>query len=218
MREPSQEPGAWAGAVVSTRDGQVSKAVTQERLEKLKWKVAWLAFEAGAMEEGECPDEVVLEEARAIGAQKGPKGYIHHKTAEKYRAFLVYVSRTYTAMVPFLKGMHLTLEFWHEDGWRLTNTMDTRLEYKTNRKPPQFVKMAPRLKGDMEVLMRLTCHSCPPKIKVWPNSHAVVFLVGDASGAGFGSTLWSQGDEDFDATGRLICPGHQTKGKLITCY
>lgn len=28
--EPSQEPGAWAGAVVTTKNGQVEKSVTQD--------------------------------------------------------------------------------------------------------------------------------------------------------------------------------------------
>mmetsp|Transcript_11543 Transcript_11543/g.17733 ORF Transcript_11543/g.17733 Transcript_11543/m.17733 type:complete len:80 (+) Transcript_11543:2996-3235(+) len=47
-REPSQEPGAWAGSVVSTQGGQVCKSVTQERWDKLKTRVRWLAGQAGS--------------------------------------------------------------------------------------------------------------------------------------------------------------------------
>ena len=39
------------------------------------------------------------------------------------RGFLVYVTRTYPAMVPYLKGFHLTIEMWHggrdPEGWKL---------------------------------------------------------------------------------------------------
>jgi hypothetical protein len=36
---------------------------------------------------------------------KAPLGYLPHKNLESYRGFLVYVSRTYPAMVPYLKGI-----------------------------------------------------------------------------------------------------------------
>ena len=39
------------------------------------------------------------------------------------RGFLVYVTRTYPAMVPYLKGFHLTIEMWRggrdPEGWKL---------------------------------------------------------------------------------------------------
>lgn len=43
-REPSREPGAWAGCVVSTVNGQVCKSVTQERWEKTLSRIRWLAL------------------------------------------------------------------------------------------------------------------------------------------------------------------------------
>jgi len=202
-REPSPEPGAWAGAVVSTAHDQVLKGVTQERWNKTKRKIEWLAHVAGVELDGGI-SKMAMEEATALGAKTGPQGYIHHKTAEKYQGFLIHVLRTYTSMVPFLKGLHLTLESWRpdwdKDGWRVSNTLDPRLEYATKRKAPQFVKVVPHFKGDMETLVKLTCHRVPPFIKAWPTSHAAAFLVGDALGAGFVSTLWEQGDDKFDAT------------------
>ena len=42
---------------------------------------------------------------------------------ESIIGFLVYVSRTYKDITPYLKGVHLTLESWRpyrdEEGWRL---------------------------------------------------------------------------------------------------
>jgi hypothetical protein len=35
-----------------------------------------------------------------------------HKELLANRGFLVYVTRTYPAMVPYLKGFHLTIEMW----------------------------------------------------------------------------------------------------------
>jgi hypothetical protein len=47
---------------------------------------------------------------------------IPHKELESCRGFLVYVTRTYGAMVPYLKGVHHTLDSWRPerdvDGWK----------------------------------------------------------------------------------------------------
>jgi hypothetical protein len=47
---------------------------------------------------------------------------VDHKALESYRGFLIYVSQTYPYMVPYLKGVHLTLDSWREgrreDGWK----------------------------------------------------------------------------------------------------
>jgi hypothetical protein len=102
-REPSQTPGAWA----------------------------WLGHYAGC---GVPSSEVDFGLEKELKIGKPPPGKINHKIAETYRGFLVYVSRTYRAMVPYLKGLHLTLDRWRpdrdEDGWRLSNTMDRRLEFE----------------------------------------------------------------------------------------
>jgi hypothetical protein len=48
--------------------------------------------------------------------------HLDHKELFSDRGFLVYVTRTYPAMVPYLKGFHLTIEMWRgsrdADGWR----------------------------------------------------------------------------------------------------
>lgn len=100
----------------------------------------------------------------------------------------MYVSRTYSAMVPYLKGLHLTLDSWRpdrdEDGWRTTNTVEKRFTWNPKTKRPQFVRMVPRFKGDVKMLINLTHHKDPPKVPTRPTAHAATYLVGDVSGAG----------------------------------
>ena len=47
--------------------------------------------------------------------------------------------------------------------------------------------------------MQLTRHLFPPKLPVRPSSTMAAYLVGDASGSGFGSSLWVEGQDQFDA-------------------
>lgn len=48
---------------------------------------------------------------------------ILHKELEKCRGFLIYVSRTYLAFKPYLRGLHKTIDSWRpcrdEDSWKL---------------------------------------------------------------------------------------------------
>jgi hypothetical protein len=48
---------------------------------------------------------------------------LSHKELLSERGFLVYVTRTYPAMVPYLKGFHLTIEMWRggrdAEGWKI---------------------------------------------------------------------------------------------------
>jgi hypothetical protein len=70
------------------------------------------------------------------------------------RGFLIYISCAYPAMVPYLKGIHLTIDHWRpgrdDDGWKRTMAqMEAHLEHKRNsgivepEKPP--AKEAPSL-------------------------------------------------------------------------
>jgi hypothetical protein len=59
----------------------------------------------------------------ATGSQAGRAGVWHPRAPlESARGFLIYVSRTYTSMIPYLKGLHLTIDSWRsnwdDDGWR----------------------------------------------------------------------------------------------------
>ncbi|KAL7576958.1 hypothetical protein ACA910_006714 [Epithemia clementina (nom. ined.)] len=120
-------------------------------------------------------------------------------------------------MVPYLKGLHLTLESWREDrdedGWKMTpreralvNRGDDEKRdvvgdnYNPNLKPPDMVVPAPRFKDDVLVLFELTKASHPPRILVRPTGQAIAALMfGDASGTGFGTSLWLQGSSEVHA-------------------
>ena len=58
-----------------------------------------------------------------VSPQKSPR--LDHKELLLDQGFLVYVTRTYPAMIPYLKGFHLTIEMWwsgrDSDGWKVKN-------------------------------------------------------------------------------------------------
>jgi hypothetical protein len=97
----TQQARAWAGAVVHiVPDKGVCVLTSDEKWRKTKGIVSkWLQ---------------VLE-------QGGWK--LDHKELLSDRGFLVYVTRAYPPMIPYLKGFHLTAEMWRgnrdEDGWKL---------------------------------------------------------------------------------------------------
>jgi hypothetical protein len=97
-RDPSKTPGAWAGSIIHIAGEVVTISVSQERWDKVKHIIDWIA---SLMEEGEC---------------------IEFKKLERCRGFLIYLVRTYPDINPYLKGVHLTLDSWRpwQDGWKLT--------------------------------------------------------------------------------------------------
>ena len=199
LREPSQDPGAWAGSVVSTSSGVVTKFVSQERWRKTQAAIRWLAKKAKVP--GDQWSETGIPEDE--DSKEPPAGTLPHKQSERIRGFLIYVSRTYRAMVPYLKGLHLTLDFWRpdrdEEGWRAFGHEGLAVPTPpVMSKAPRFVKIAPRLQSDLRVLMDLTAFDEPPAITVRAISTAAAYLVGDASGSGFGDCLWVDGDEGLD--------------------
>ena len=93
--------GAWAGAVVHITDEHgVIVLTSQDKWDRLKGIIAkWIArLEAG-------------------------EEMLPHSEMLSDRGFLVYVTQPYPALVPYLKGIHLTLEMWRggrdEEGWKL---------------------------------------------------------------------------------------------------
>ena len=110
-REVSQSSGAWAGSVLETDGMVVGIKISQERWDKTKRVLQWIQSNLDTNPDG-----------------------IPFKTLESYRGFLVYVSRTYPASVPYLKGIHLTLDSWRnrrdEDGWAIARWVQTVLEIK----------------------------------------------------------------------------------------
>jgi hypothetical protein len=179
-RDPSQTPGPWAGCIVASDKDVVVISVSLERWLKAKGMVAWIKLSIQSSD------------------------LIDHKTLESYRGFLIYVSRTYPAIVPYLKGIHLTLDSWRpwraEDAWKMTMSeikvaLDERgledIQTPTGGKPTSQVKIAPRLRNDVEALFELFLPDFPPQRPVRPKrSTEALYMFGDASGTGFGSSLF----------------------------
>jgi len=122
-----------------------------------------------------------------------------HKEMEKQRGFLVYVTRTYPALVPYLKAIHLMLDSWRvgrdDEGWRMTGELAAHLQvdhvapcFATSA--PTTVLAVPRLEADLEALTTLMASPTPPE-RIIRSSRVMVALYGfgDASGSGFGSTI-----------------------------
>jgi hypothetical protein len=180
-RPPSQEGGAWAGSLVHTTEGMVVVLVSEEKWQKTRDKVRWIR---------EALDK---------------EGGVDRKELERHRGFLVYVSRTYTNMVPFLKGIHLLLDSWREDrneeGWKFSSSEmraameDGRFTVPESRLPVDLPKKvfahdAPRVIMDVEALMRLTESPDPPRRVIRSLKTVMIrYGFGDASGAGFGSSI-----------------------------
>eukprot|EP00957_Ditylum_brightwellii_P041855 3170093-Ditylum_brightwellii.AAC.1 len=71
------------------------------------------------------------------------------KPLKSRQGYMVYVSRTYTELAPYLKGLHNTLESWRltrdEDGWKYT-FCELLAKYgvdpiwQEHKGPPEFVE------------------------------------------------------------------------------
>jgi hypothetical protein len=100
-RPPSQNPGAWSGAMLSASPVKVSKSVSVAKWAKAKRILIDLLAELTA-------DHLVD---------------LNFKDLESKTGFLGHLSMTYEFMVPFLKGFYLTLNSWrpgrYEDGWKM---------------------------------------------------------------------------------------------------
>ena len=89
------------------------KGVTNERWEKLKFKIRCIASEIGLSDEFTPVSFGDL--AKASNDDGGtPEGKLHFKITESCVGFLVYVAMTYTSMVPYLKGIYLSLNSWRQ--------------------------------------------------------------------------------------------------------
>ncbi len=109
-RPPHQVPGPWCGAFMASKDNCVWVYVSQAKWDKAKSFVTELSR------------QVNLTNSGSLNLKQG----IDFKFLEKGRGFLVYFSRTYPSIVPYLKGIHLTLDSWRpnrdSEGWKIKST------------------------------------------------------------------------------------------------
>jgi hypothetical protein len=101
-------------------------------------------------------------------------GWLDHKTLERRRGFLLYVTRTYPAMVLYLKGMHLTLDGWRkgrdDEGWKALGREAREAEdagedtgKDEDMDCPKRIKGKPRFLRDMRSLLDLFSAPSPPE-------------------------------------------------------
>ena len=206
-REPSQSPGAWSGATVTMTGAQVYQSVTPERSTKTRTLIRWIGARVGLWDEGS--ELLLTEEEKASMRVATSECWINHKRMESARGFLVYVANTFKAMIPYLKGIHLTLDSWRRDhcdldGWRLPyrlRELSELQEDSSGRKPrPLAVKGVPRLMDDLVVLMKFTASATPPRVAARPSQSLAMFIVWDASGTGFGGSTWKAGEANITAS------------------
>ena len=115
---------------------------------------------------------------------------------------------TFTSIIPFLKGLHLSIDSWRpmrdDDGWKFSHK-EARvwLEHKLgegiteeaiyellNSGAPGTVQPVERFFDDLDFLTQFFSSKSPPKVMVRATClHLVVYGFGDASGTGFGSTF-----------------------------
>jgi hypothetical protein len=171
-RWASQTPGAWAGSIVETNPTGVYVTVSQEKWDKSRRYI------------GEIVDELASSKDSTLD----------RKALEKKRGFLIYVTRTYPSMVPYLKGIHHTLESYRDtrraDGWKMSHkeleaAKRSGAVKSAETPPPVRVKGAPRLRNDLRALQLLLESSAPPKRKVRSSKVLEIFYgFGDASAVG----------------------------------
>jgi hypothetical protein len=196
----SQQPRAWAGAVVHVdEDKGVCVLTSEEKWAKMKG--------------------IVLKWSDRL---KSGVNELNHKELLSERGFMVYVTRAYPPLIPYMKGFHLTAEMWRgnrdAEGWKLppklaaTQTEATtaglvldqdedeaavrhfirhQLGVETPYAPATGTTTpAPRFIDDLKALTMLTSSNLPPLCVVRPKRVVHVFYgFGDASGKGRGSTF-----------------------------
>lgn len=196
---PSPAPGPWAGGVLHTTDGVVA-TVTKQKWEKTQGIVRGIA----AMMEEDCQalSRKELEKGRGfliyvgrtyrwIGPYlKGLHNTIDgfrwdrdeegYRLGEKQRRSLAQELAMKKAEEAFNRGEELDLDGFAVGGMEEEDIPDT-------------VAAVPRLRDDINALLELT-EGEEPAVQTCRAVGALtaVYLVGDASGRGFGSALWDE--------------------------
>ena len=182
-----QPGGAWAGTTFKIILEAIYKTVSQAKWDKGKLFIRSLV--------DKCKDP------------KAPPR-LNHKDLESKSGFLVHLSRTFSNIVPFLKGLHLTIDLWrplqNNDGWKFSHKeiwswlehqlgdgMAQEEIYKLlNVGAPSDVVPVEQFTQDLEFLSQFFESESPPRVLVRSQLvYVIKYGFGDASGKGFGSTF-----------------------------
>ena len=160
-------------------------SVTQEKWNKTKGEISRLRVE--------------IDEANARSDNT-----VKRKVLEEVAGFINHVERAYPTLLLYLNGVYATMNAWRpdgdEDGWKtVTNDQDLRNvgDYLT---PPDRVRLVPRMIFDVEAMEELTHADYPPERFLRPDKTKAKarYYFGDVSGAGFGMSGWSPGDDEIE--------------------
>ncbi|KAL7579899.1 hypothetical protein ACA910_004905 [Epithemia clementina (nom. ined.)] len=181
-REQTQRPGAWAGVVCGTTPHRPYVSVTQTKWGKAKFEIGRLQQE--------------LHEAFSEGGD----GKATHKTLEQVAGYLNHIARAFPTIRLYFKGVYASMNAWrpdrNEDGWKRGIE---KIEYDSTNAPLR-VRIVQRMRFDVEALEKLTESDSPPERLLRPASHGLTprYCFGNASGAGFGFSSWSPGEDKID--------------------
>jgi hypothetical protein len=184
---PSLTPEPWAGTVTHTDNNEVTGLVSQAKWDKTK---------------------AHIKEMRRL-YEEDPKR-MPRKTLESIRGFLIYVFRTYRSANVYLKGLHLTIDSWRDyrdmEGWKLAGRellaaqAEGKVEIQDRADAPDYVAAVDRFGSDLGAMEELTEPDQPPRQPLRARkSGSAFYLMGDASGDGFGSGLFVDGTLEFES-------------------
>lgn len=104
-RDSSTKPGAWAGSVLRTDMDAVNTLVSED-----KWSKT----------------QCLLKEVKEMLSRDPTR--LNRKRLEQIRGYLIHITRTYTALTPYLIGFHLRIDSWRPNrgpgGWKLQQSTD----------------------------------------------------------------------------------------------
>ena len=193
-RKVTKRPGEWTGSILLTVDEVgLFATVSQQKWDRAKsivnkWK-----------------ERVLSSKCKA-----------NYKELESDVGFLVHLAMTYSNIKPFLKGLYSTLNEWRKDrddqGWKMSQKAHdlflqlgrkagdtyehTDLSACTdNEQAPDFVNVVPLMVDHIKILNDMFQSDQLTLLLKRGFSHfEAMYIFGDASGLGFGSSSWVKGD------------------------
>ena len=197
-RKITQTPGEWTGSIVlSVKDLGVFVTVSQKKWDRAKSIIArWY-------------EKLMMAEELPL---------LNYKSLESDVGFLIHLSMSYPNIKPFLRGFYLTLNSWRKgrdrEGWRVPEKaykmfldLGRRIGSHENEGEMQFASSKDDIDAPKEVRAQLLMRehiavlhdmftSQEPVLRLVRGYaiHEALYIFGDASGLGFGSS-WVSGNE-----------------------
>ena len=194
-RKVSKRPGEWTGSILITvKYLGLFVTVSQKKWDRAKMIISkW-------------HDRIFRLERKQI----------NYKELERDVGFLVHLSMTYSNMKPFLKGFYSTMNEWRHDrdesGWKLShkayrqflqlgrkvNRYDDDVEVtgeKDKEGTPDSISVVPLMRDHIKVLSTMLAQDQQVLLlKRGSSRFEAMYIFGDASGLGFGSSSWVTGE------------------------